>query len=374
MLLLNGEQFVPSAKNPDTAIQRAHYQESIAAIKEKYGQGGRNKMISLVRRKEPVRNATGLLEETAPIVFPAKAYSEIQFSFKDEKLRDKLGGSMEEWAYSKNRPKRPKSGDPFQPDPKSLKFMSYMEGYNMDSEMDLLYFLLYKSPRVYYQPAIAQGKAKKGDFIVDDRAQRAKDKITKERNELRLKNAIMAPEVAYPLHSDENLRKVAAAWGIDGAMDIYASPDELRITLEHRVMEGEKNKKKNGKGRGYDEFFDDIKFDDSIRSRTMIMYALDSGKVSYNESKQEYEYSNGSALLAIPDNRRGTAFDYLADYLGNEVNTKHWERFKKEVISVDYLEMVAYGDLKWLAKQDDIAISQKNAETLKEDISKVYCG
>jgi hypothetical protein len=331
-------------------------------------------MITLVRRKEQKRNASGLLEETAPMVFPAKTYAEIQFSLKDQKDQEKLGGSVETWAYSENRPIIKNAGDQSEPSPKSLKFIAHSQGYNMNSEMDLIYFLLYKSPKVYYQPAIAQGKAKKGDLIVDDRAQIAKDKVTKERAELKLKNAIMAPDVSFPLHNDENLRKVAAAWGIDGAMDKYGSPDEIRMKLEHSVTEGEKEKKTTGKGKGFDEFFELIEFDDSVRARTLIMYALDNGLITYDESTQKYEYSSGSALLEVPDNKRYSAFDYLADYLFNEINVNHWERFRKEVVSVEYLEMIAYGDLKWLAKLNEITIGQKNAAALKDDLCKVYCG
>lgn len=374
MLLLNGKQFIPTSSDPETKIQRNHYSESITAIREKYGQNGRVHMITLVRRKEQKRNASGNLEETAPMVFPAKAYSEIQFSVGDNKSREKLSGSVETWAYSENRPIIKNAGEQSEPSPKSLKFISYAQGFNMNTEMDLIYFLLYKSPKVYYQPAIAQGKAKKGDLIVDDPAQVAKDKVTKERSELKLKNAIMAPDVSFPLHNDENMRKVAAAWGLDGAMDKFHSADELRMQLEHAVKSGEKAKKVTGKGKGYDEFFELIEFDDSVRARTMIMFALDNGLVIYDDASQEYKFSNGSDLLKVPDNKRYTAFDYLADYLSNDLNVKYWEQFRKEVVSADYLEMITYGDLKWLAKLDDITIGQKNAAALKDDLCKVYCG
>ncbi len=374
MLLLNGKQFIPTSNDPDQKIQRNHYKESVKAIRDKYSQGGRLHMITLVRRKEQKRNASGQLEETAPLVFPAKAYAEIQFSLNDDKMREKIGGSVETWAYSKNRPIIKNAGEQFEPSPKSLKFISHSQGYDMDREMDLIYFLLYKSPRVYYAPAIAQGKAKKGDLIVDDRQQRAKDKVSKERAELKLKNAIMAPDMSFPLHSDENLRTVAAAWGIDGAMDRFESADELRIKLEHSVKEGEKTKKTSGAGKGFDDFFKLIEFDDSVRARTMMMYALDNGIVTKDDSAQKYLYSSGSVLLTVPDNKKYSPFDYLAGYLLNEVNKKEWDRFRKEVISTEYLEMVAYGDLKWLARFDDIPLSHKSAAELREEIAKIYCG
>lgn len=375
MLLLNGEQFVPTSKGEDHEIQRNHYQESVKAIRDTYSQGGTVHMISLVRRKEQKRNASGELEETAPIVFPAKAYSEIQFSEVDEKkYRDKLGGSVESWAYSKNRPVRKNAGDQFEPSPKSLKFMSHSEGYDMNTEMDLIYFLLYKSPKVYYAPAIAQGKAKKGDFIIHDPAARAREAVNKERAELKLKNAIMAPDVSFPLHSDENLRRVASAWGIDGATDKYESVDEIRMKLEHSVREGEKTKLKTKSGKGFDEFFELIEFDDSVRARTMIMHALDSGLVTYDQEKQKYAYSNGSDLLDVPDKKKYEAFDYLASHLANEVNVKQWEMFRKEVITIDYLEAITYADLKWLAKMDDVTIAKRKASELREDLAKIYCG
>jgi len=380
MLLLNGEQFLPSGKNPNHEYQINHYKEAITDIRERYGQGGRNKTVVLVRRKEQKRNAGGLLEETAPMIFPAKAYPEIQLSARDANrkedgvaVKDKVGG-METWAYSGNRPKRNVLGDTFDPDPKSIKFMSHFETFNMDTDMDLLYFLLYKSPRVYYPPAIVQGKVKKGDLMVEDKALRAKEKVQKERDALKLKNAIMAPDTQFPLNNDSNLRKVAAAWGLDGAMDPHQSADDLRIRLEHSVTEAEKEKKLKKEGKGMSEFFEMINFDDSVRQRSMIMYALDSKKLIWDEAGVRYTYASGAELLDLPDGKKYEAFHYLADYLGNPLNEKLWDAFTREVIDNEYLNTLNFGDLKWLAKLNELPISQKSTEALRDDLCKVYCG
>jgi len=373
MLLINGEQFNPTANNPDHAIQKAHYEESVKMIRETYGRGGRNSVLTLTRRKEPKRNATGELEDVPPIVFPAKAYVEIQFASKDHKRSESLAG-METWAYSENRPNRDGKNDLWEPDPKSIKFMSQSQVFDMNSEMELIYFLLYKSPRVYHLPAIAQGKAKKGDLIVEDKALKAREKVETERNALKLKNAIMAPSSTFPLYSDENLRKVAAAWGIEGAMDQHESVDNLRLILEHRVKEGEKEKKQTGEGKGFDEFFALIDFDDSVRQRAIIMYALDSGKVKHDREKGVFTFASGGLLLEVPASKKYVAFDYLADHLAKPLNDKEWDLFVKEVIDEDYIHGLTYDDLKWLARHNDITISKKKAEDLKEDLISVYCG
>lgn len=375
MLLLNGKQFIPTSKDADTAIQRNHYSEAVAYLRKEYGQNGRNNVITLVRRKEQKKNASGGLEDTAPMVFPAKATPQIQFSAGDHKKKETMSG-METWAYSANRPKRLNTGDDYQPDPKSIKFISHSNGYNMDTEMDLLYFLLYKSPRVYFQPAIAQGKVKRGDLIINDPARRAKDKVRKERDILKLKNAVMAPEPTYPLHSDDNLRKVAAAWGLDNAMDQYYSADTLRIQLEHAVKEGQKEKEKlNGKGKGLDEFFEMCNFDDSVRSRGLVMYGIDDGKVIYDLTKNVYYYkSSKDPIVDVPASRRADRFEYLASYLENDVNAKEWDLFKREVISDEYLDKLSYMDLKWLAQQNHMSVSQKKTEQIRKELCETYCG
>ena len=373
MLLLNGEQFIPSGKNPNHELQIAHYEEAIADIRERYGQGGRNSTIVLTRRKEQKRNASGMLEETAPMIFPATAYPEIQLASKHVSRTENVGG-METWSYSEHRPTRKNPGDPFEPDPKSIKFMSYFETFDMNTQMDLIYFLLYKSPRVYYPPAIAQGKVKKGDLMVKDKALEAKEKVQKQRDELRLKNAIMAPDAQYPLHSDENLRKVAAAWGIDGAMDKYVGADDIRLKLEEAVKQGEQKKKSSGKGKGFDEFFDLINFDDSVRQRSLIMYALDNNKLTHDEKSGVYAYAGGDQLVSVPPNKKYHAFDYLAEYLGNDMNESTWSMFLREIVDAEYLDTLNFGDLKWLAKLNELPVSQKSTEALREDLCKVYCG
>lgn len=372
MLLINGEQFIPTGKNPEHELQRNHYEEAIADLKEYFGQGGRNRTIVLTRRKEQKRNSSGMLEQTAPMIFPAQAVCEIQLAAKDLKKKDTVGG-METWSYSKQQPARRALGEPYTPVPKSIQFISHFETFDLFNDIEIIYFLLYKSPRVYYPPAIAQGKVKKGDLMVEDKALKAKEKVQKQRDELKLKNAILAPDIQYPLYNEANLRQVAAAWGIDGAMDPYTSVDDLRLKLEHSVVTAEKNKKNDG-GKGMDEFFELINFDDAVRQRALIMHALDSGKLKHDEQKSRYVYGDGSPLLEVPATKKHQAFDYLANYLGNDVNKKSWEAFVREVIDEEYIKTLTFGDLKWLAKMNELPVSQKSTEALVEDLCNVYCG
>lgn len=374
MLLLNGVQFIPTSTNSETRIQRNHYTESVKLIKDTYGQGGRNKMIVIVRRKDQKRDKSGRLEETPPMVFPAKAYPAIQFAHQDDKEKENKGGSIESWAYSERRAIKKKDQDQLEPEPKSIKFMSHFQGYDMDTQMELIYFLLFKSPKVWFPPAHSQGKVKKGDLMVDDPGLRAREKLAKERNILKLKNAILAPDSTFPLYSDKKLRQVAAAWGLDGAQDEYQSVDDLRIRLEDSVKRSDEVFKKTGKGKGVTAFLEMIEFDESVRRRSMIQYALDNEVITYDDNKDDYLYtSNNSILLDVPPKETNEPFDYLATHLSNELFAKEWELFKREVISVEYLEMLAYDELKWLARQDDLPVSQKSKDALREDLGKIYC-
>ena len=372
MLLLNGKQFLSTSKDPDTAIQRNHYTESVKLIKETYGQKGRNKMVVLVRRKEQKRDNTGKLEETPPMVFPAKAYPAIQFAFQDDKEKENKGGSIESWAYSERRAIKKNNQDQLEPDPKSIKFMSHFQGYDMDTQMELIYFLLFKSPKVWFPPAHPQGKVKKGDLMVDDPGLRAKEKIAKERNILKLKNAILAPDSTFPLYSDKKLRQIAAAWGLDGAQDEFQSVDDLRIRLEDSVKRSDEVFKKTGKGKGVTAFLEMIEFDESVRRRSMIQWAMDNEVIKWSDNKYLY-ISTGDMLLEVPPKEINEPFDYLATHLSNSLFEKEWGLFKREVISVEYLEMLAYDELKWLARQDDLPVVQKSKDALREDLGKIYC-
>ena len=371
MLLLNGERFVPTANNSEHEIQKRHYEESVKHIRDTYGK--KDKVLTIIRRKEPGRNASGMLEETAPMVFPSKAYQDIQFSVQDKKAAENTGGT-EVWAYSKSRPDRKNVGDDFEPNPNSIKFMSYFEAFHIENDIELIYFLLYKSPRVYFPAAIAQGKAKKGDLMVDDKDARDREKVAKQRDSLKLQNAVFAPDVSYPLYTDENLRKVAAAWGIDGASDLNNGVDNIRLRLEDSVKRAEAKKSITGEGKGFKEFFELCDFDDSVRARSLIMHALDTDQLTYDEDKHIYAYGEGGELLHVPEKYKYESFDYLATHLSNKLHSKEWELFKKEVIDSDYLKGLSFGDLKWLAKDDGLPVAKKSTDDLREDLCNVYCG
>lgn len=369
MLILNGKLFDPASKMEDEMVSaRAHYLECVKALNDRYKKYG---YLKLVRRKPIQKNKTGLLEPIPAIIFPAKVHIPAQFSLKaKQNERDQYGG-METWAYSKGSPIR-KDGE-YIHTPQSIKVFTQEMVLFLDRDIELIYFLLYKSQSVYYPEAVEKyGKRSGGDFILDDKDERER-RIADGRKLASKLNAAIYGDKSSPLYEESTLRAVAAAWGVEGSLDEKATDDEVRNMLFADVEAKQKEKEKTGAGKGVEEFLEFINYDDAIRARALIIDAIDRKLVVYDKVKFTYIYaSSNQPLLIIPDKAKTRKFDYLCDYLLSAPNAVAWEKFRREVIDVTYLDNRDFKWIKWLAKIEDIPVAAKSEEALREALKARY--
>lgn len=369
MLILNGKIFDQASQADDgMKTARQHYLECVRGLREKYSKHG---FVKLVRRKAVRRNATGLLEPIPMIIFPAKVHTNAQFAVKTSAADKDKNGGMETWEYSASIPVK-KDGD-YHASPRSIKIPTQDKTLSLEKEMDLIYFLLYKSPVVYFPEAISKyGKRTGGEFMIDDRDERERMVSEGRKSEARLNHAIYGDQDS-PLYDESSLRSVAAAWGVTSALDEKKTADEIRNMLYADVLAKQKKREKDGKGKGTDDFLEFISYDELIYARALILDAIDRKLVRYDVPKFSYIYAESNVPVAIvPDKHRPRKFDYLCDYLLAKTNETMWEKFRKEVINPDYIDSQNFKWCKWLAKQEDLPITSKSEKDIREALRVRY--
>lgn len=370
MLILNGKLFDPAIKQDDgMQTARQHYLECVKAISDKYGKYG---FVKLVRRKPLKRNATGLMEPITMMIFPTKVHINAQFATKTSTADKNKFGGMETWEYSARSPIK-KDGD-YHANPKSMKFNTHERAYSIAKEMDLIYFLLYKSPQVYFPDAISNyGKRAGGELMVDDKDVRERMIAEGRKAEAKLNHAIYGDQDS-PLYDESSLRSVAAAWGIDNALDEKLTADEVRNILYANVLAKQKQKE-TGKAnvRGTDDFLDFISFDELVNARALILDAISRKLVKYDLPKFSYVFTESDVpIVIVPDKHRARKFDYLCDYLLAPTNKTAWEKFRREVINEEYADKQSFKWIKWLCKEEDLPITAKSEKDLRQAIRDRY--
>jgi len=368
-LILNGRLFDAASKIEDQAVTaRQHYLECVRGIKEKYGKHGR---VKLVRRKPIQKNATGLLKPVPMVIFPAKVHLNAQFASKTAQSdRDKFGG-METWEYSVESPRK-KDGD-YHASPKSIKIATQDMTLDLNKEMDLIYFLLFKSPQVHYQDAISKyGKRQGGEFMVDDKEERERRVAEGRKAEAKLNYAIYGSQDS-PLYDETMLRSVAAAWGIEQATSDLVTEDEVRNLLYANVEAGQKKYEKNGDGKTMDSFLEFIQYDNVIQARALILGAIDRGILKYDMVRYTFIYpSSGAALLVIPEKHKHRKFDYLCDFLLNKTNAVIWEKFRREAVDEAFIATRDFKWVKWLCKEENLPVTSKSEAQLRAALIERY--
>ena len=369
MLILNGKIFNADSQAEDSMkTARQHYLECVRSIREKYGKHG---YVKLIRRKGIQRDPDGNPRPIPMLIFPTKVHLNAQFASKTSQAdRDKFGG-METWEYSPASPQK-KDGD-YKASTKSFKFASFEKTFSLETEMDLIYFLLYKSHTVYYPEAISKyGKRSGGDLMVDDRDERERIIAEGRKNEAMLNHAIYGDQDS-PLYDDYSLRSVAGAWGIENALDERTSPDEVRNLLYEDVLQKQREYEKEHKGKSINEFLRFIEYDELINARALILDAIDRQIVRYDIPKFTYIYGGtDTPIVIVPEKHRPRKFDYLCDFLLAKPNAAEWEKFRKEAINIDYMDAHNFKWIKWLAKEEGLPVASKSEKDLREALRARY--
>jgi hypothetical protein len=368
-LLLNGKLFNPSSTAEDEmTIARQHYSECVKDIREKYGKYG---YVKIIRRRPRKRNESGYWEPTPAIIFPARVHTNVQFPSKATTAERDRSGGLESWEYSSSTPVK-KDGE-YRARPGSFKFTMEENVYYLDKDMDLIYFLLMKSPQVFYPEAVNKyGKRAGGSLTVDDRDTRERIIAEGRKDAARLNTCVYGDQTS-PLFEESALRATAAAWGIEGALSDTVSEDELRNLLYSSVIAQQATKEKTLQGKGIDDFLQFISFDENIRARSLILEAIDKKIVRYDIPKFSYVFaSSETPILVVPDKHVPRKFDYLCDTLLSKGNENLWERFRKETIDSKYIDGKDFKFVKWLAKADGLPIAAKSEAALRDALKARY--
>lgn len=369
MLILNGKLFDPASKMEDDMVAaRYHYLECVKDLRNKFGKYG---YVKLVRRKGMKINPSGYLEPVTMIIFPAKVHTSVQFATKTTaKDKDQYGG-METWAFSAETPIK-KDGE-YQCVPKSIKSTTYEWLLDLEKDIELIYFLLFKSPTVYYPDAINKyGKRKSGELVIDDKDEREARIAEGRKAASRLNHAIYGDQTS-PLYETSTLRSAAAAWGVEGALNEAATEDEVRNMLYADVERQQKAKESTGVGKGIDEFLDFLNYDDIIRARALVLDAIDRGVLLYDKVKFAYIYASTNVpLLIVPEKYKHRKFDALCDFLLAPTNSAAYEKFRKEVITPEFMKAQTFPWIKWLAGIEEIPVASKSEKDLRAALVERY--
>jgi hypothetical protein len=368
-LLLNGKLFNPSSTAEDEmTIARQHYSECVKDIREKYGKYG---YVKIIRRRPRKRNESGYWESTPAIIFPARVHTNVQFPSKATTAERDRSGGLESWEFSSSTPVK-KDGE-YRARPGSFKFTMEENVYYLDKDMDLIYFLLMKSPQVFYQDAVNKyGKRAGGSLTVDNRDERERIMAEGRKDAAKLNFAIYG-DATSPLSEESVLRATAAAWGIENALDPAVSDDELRNTLYANIMAQQATKEKSLHGKGIDDFLQFISFEENIKARALILDAISRGIVRYDIPKFSYIYaSSDMPVLVVPDKHVSRKFDYLCEFLLAKNNETSFEKFRKECVDEKVIDAHDFKWTKWLAKVEGLPIAAKSEKDLRAALKDRY--
>ena len=345
MILVNKKQVEPHALN-DESHPMHHYavevSKGVKYLRDTYGDSIRFKRPGYPKRTEgldpkgkPVKN---MAMPSPPMIIPLTA-----------EVDGKTG--FEVWSCSRGAPVLLPNGLYDIGGKRSLTIAENLV-VNMKKDADLAFFLYYKSP--FYS------EKGKGMLVIDDPAAQAKIEGDKERDALELQTAL------YGVLGDEtHLRTIAQSYGVAHAENKH--PDLLRKELKSIVLSGEKKKRKDPMSKGIKEFLSDLKVPDSVRLRSLVTVAIDSGKIQwYPDGK----YKIGDIeITKVPGIDLQRKFDYLCNHLGNPANRGKLKDVLRDIVDKEYLDGISDDKMfNYLARMTDQKVAFKEKQAVKEAV------
>lgn len=260
MLYLNSKFIDFNNPAPEFREIADDFHKKTAKLKERFGQA-----VTIISRKEPKLNATGIIEPVANATIPLH-------------IATKGANGREEWLYCEVAPEF-KDGV-LVPETKQ-KIVQYGElRIDLETDPDFAYFLLEKHSMI-----------KRGKYVLVDNESDEKKKADKRAREVSLTSMIYGEN--SQLNLDLNfLRLVAKRWGV-GAADGMSKP-VLQNALYDQVTASE-NKKG---GRGIDDFLKDVKSTDNagqLKIAGTVRDAIDSKAIVFDNVTKQWliNYQDG---------------------------------------------------------------------------------
>lgn len=147
-----------------------------------------------------------------------------------------------------------------------------------DLDLDLLYFLYYKSPYCM-NGELDQRQKKKAYFEIEDLAQAATHKINTRRLEGRVRTLIDDDDLGL---SERKLRAVAKAYFVPNADMLTLN--QLRVVLDLEVRKDRKT--------GFQKFLNMVNADEMIKNRGLIRTAADEGVVRWDLKTKTWHFAH----------------------------------------------------------------------------------
>jgi len=206
------------------------------------------------------------------------------------------------------------------------------------NEADLAFFLYYKCPHVL------GGHWKVDDPRADVRA----------RGDVKRKNLERETAIWQSLSDDNQLRTIAAGWGIedttkkDAQGSFTKEGDAIRIELESLLERNDEIQKRDPSYRGTKEFLEDMKITDVMRLNSFIQHWMDEGMITY---KPDGRYRVGDKILAqVPQNEIVRKKTWLFNYYASPNQTASLQELMKDLINKEYLDSLSdVKDFRWIA-------------------------
>lgn len=187
-------------------------------------------------------------------------------------------GTTAEWRWAQNESRSPQGIVRYMP-----RILAFQGSWSItDLELDLLYFLYFKSPYCEngHLSKIEDGRqAKKPYFTIEDLVKAASEKVNTRKLMARVNTLIDDDELGLP---ESKLRALAKAYFIPNVDSLTL--DQVRVVLDLEVKRDKQN--------GLQTF---IKMSDSsaiIQVRGKIRTAVDMGIVRFNPTKKQWNFVN----------------------------------------------------------------------------------
>jgi hypothetical protein len=319
------------------------YNEGVTFLREHFGG-----QIKFIRPGYPryVDGATAhgtkiaqMIEPTPPMRIPLKAY-----------VPNKTGG-RNTWACCLDEPKVLDNGLHDLGRTKSLQIVEDLL-INLDKDMDLAFFIYYKSPitraeqlKVYDADALAREIAETNDLIAERKM------------------------AVWKMLKDDKLPLLARAYGIN---DVTGKKfPVLRQELERQLEANDELRKFNPAVKGTKEFIEEMKVTDGVLLRAFVKTMLEENRLNYKNGIFKIGDKN---VIQVPAGELKRSFDFLCQYLSTGNNVEVLQEFLKDLLSTDYLNSITEKkEWQWLFGLTGGNPQFKRPEEIQEKVKEYFC-
>lgn len=237
---------------------------------------------------------------------------------------------------------------------KSIKIDEYVI-VDLSRQPDLAYYLAY----------IAKFE-RKGLLKIDDPMAEIRERDAEERRMVEVKSAIY-----QMLDKEDDLRKIAAAYGVSGAYTNDPAKIRLDLVAQLEINDTKRNKQKDMTIRGTREFLEDLKVSDNVRLRAFVKRMIDNKTITY---KPDGRFRIGDKpITQVPHSEIGRRDDWLCGFYAMPNNKDHLQELMRDVIDKKFLDGITdEKDLTWIAKVFDVNTVAKKKEDIKSSVYGVF--